>query len=467
MPMDKKTRKKLARNLGSYCITEVSNSQPELLSSYEENSYEDKRLFKRPVKNPKKSNKKLDKFLWEKKNESDKFDSEVFSEKGIKPKKFVSPNVGGEDMAEFHVEFEWNNWERLEFYLEKAQNEAQSGENGYIEIKGLGLIVSPKGIRIGSAQGNYYHYELYHRGFKIAIRKSSQPEKKQRFNGYVRIGSIPLMYWNGLKPAYKIFKKTIRKLGGRVVKTLVSRVDLCVDLANERVETFSDLFLKNAYAARGKFWAIYGKGTKITGFTLGKSDIVCRIYNKLEEVLKNPIKHAILKKRRWGSQEVLCASRVEFQLRRGYWHKKKVNSIKDYFNLRAKTIKYLTHDWFRMFDQKVDKTNKTRDGKSGKVWTNVIEHFKLWCGVCEEAPPTKPIREDKITSDNSRLKKQALGCILSFLTLDHEWEKMDFKEISMKVFEQIGEVLKGEEMEKKVKKKFKERSTQFPFILNT
>jgi triphosphoribosyl-dephospho-CoA synthetase len=140
------------------------------------------------------------------------------------------------------------------------------------------------------------------------------------------------MKWGAEACVEVIVKSAIAELGGVIRGIKISRVDLCADLANVRVERFQSVFENGGYVCRARRRSNFEirdansdseaefssnqDGHRKTGITLGKSGIIARVYDKLREARFNEDKMILLQQNRWGGEIPESATRVEFELKR-------------------------------------------------------------------------------------------------------------------------------------------------------
>ena len=100
-------------------------------------------------------------------------------------------------------------------------------------------------------------------------------------NAYVRVSGDTCLARGGIE-SFKKSMSWLRKMGARVVRNKVSRVDLCIDLAGVDVAEFVSKFRDQHYVSRLVKWAAhgtatvaqtetrpFGRGRRPTGFTVG------------------------------------------------------------------------------------------------------------------------------------------------------------------------------------------------------
>lgn len=167
-------------------------------------------------------------------------------------------------------------------------------------------------------------------------------------------------------------------------------------------------FLEERYICRAVSKSRHS-GTGVT-VSIGKSPLMCRIYDKKAEVaLKaNPHKNLCMRVYRWRCNEMpAAATRVEFELRRDALKERGIDTVEDYYSKRADLVAYLTYDWLRFTANPVDRENKNQSkARMHPLWNQVRKAFKNWAGS-PLGLPLEPLPKEK--ADVRNLLKQLLG----------------------------------------------------------
>lgn len=186
-------------------------------------------------------------------------------------------------------------------------------------------------------------------------------------NMSVRATSFMMMQL-GFQQVWGLMQYCVEAMGGEIVANKVSRVDPCVDLPGTPIDEFMEPFHRNWFVSRtrsranyavGVFINEYLQGKQHTGFTVGKSPIMCRVYDKLIESQRDLQKLAILKATRWGGLPE-CATRVEFQIERTKLKYFGIDTVEDWIAKRADVVEELTSNWLRLTDGPVDRKHAYR-----------------------------------------------------------------------------------------------------------
>jgi len=154
----------------------------------------------------------------------------------------------------------------------------------------------------------------------------------------------------------------------------VSRVDLNVDLNSDLPEVNITGGEVVTYArSKREYYERHFKGLEETGYTFGKGNLVCRIYNKLAEIehsQKSWFKD-MWRKNGWNGTSPV--TRVEFQARRQFLRTMDIDTVAD---LEAQLA-----DLWRYYRDWVSLRYKTRDSNRRR-WP--VQFF--WKMVCDAVP---------------------------------------------------------------------------------
>jgi len=191
---------------------------------------------------------------------------------------------------------------------------------------------------------------------------------------------------------------------------LVSRVDFCVDFADEDIEKWVSKIWKKQYVMRaskiGEHQTLYKNRSRVTGCQIGSHNLMMRIYDKAEEmrVQKSEDKQKVMELFRWGKQ---CekAVRVEFQLSREKLHFFGINTVQQLEQKHYHLLRWLTEKWFRFTAEEPNKYNTERS-KVWCKWEKVQEKF-----MSMFLPGEKIQERKKERVVGHQLFMQAIGCL--------------------------------------------------------
>ena len=318
--------------------------------------------------------------------------------------------IGAEDWLEWSLYIDWGRaWEKLNDRLKKAKEYAamEGAPIELIQILFMGgrATVGPSGVREGKAG---FAYKLFYDEITVLIAERETPHKTFP-SVMVRVPGGACLY-PGAAECYEKATRMIKALGGIITQNRLSRVDICLDMPGVSLDEFYKPFSEDRYICRSRNDNAIVPQKGAGGMTLyfGKPPLQCRIYDKLKEVEKkaNPHKKLCMEFFRWdGVPE--AATRVEFEIRREALKSRGIDTVEDYYAMRADLIAYLAHDWLRFTANKVDRENKNQSkARTLPLWNQVRKAFKKWAGE----PPGKSLDPlPKEQADVRNLLKQLVG----------------------------------------------------------
>ncbi len=381
----------------------------------------------------------------------------------------ISENVssGGEDYLVLDVVLDfppsklWEFAQKMDTAKEKGNSEyfVDGTESEVLEEKGLinkseiefehnGLIIQKKaGFRDGKGTFFEYCFECF------GIRFGLEIPMKSEYSCKIIVSSIPLMIFDGLKNTYQKVKDILRAIGAEILREKLSRIDICLDLVGIGAKDFTKEFTDGNSITKAGSWSIFGKFSKCTGFSIGKTAVKLRIYDKVEETKNNEMKQFIMKKKRWLCDPEI-ASRVEFQLNRAFLKKFEINNVETFLNQRFSIAHFLTSKWFRLVEKIEDRTHTTR-AKISEIWSKVKEGFKKWTSFVRNEPIKRSL---KILPDAFRLQKQILGCLMSFIAVKNLNNPLEV--VASEMVYQMLNILEAKG-ETKISQEYEERRKRF------
>jgi len=314
--------------------------------------------------------------------------------------------TGGVDYLELSLYGCWEKsaGEKLFAALEAAQQRTQETESGLPselspEFPELGVLGH------GVGKGVRCRWAIVTKGMTIGI-VNRMASSSQHPVIRVNIPSNGLML-EGHRAATENLFSLLADLGWQHEKATVSRLDFCADLIGIHCREFTEAFLEEKVIRRSIDSTIHGKGRKNSGLTLGKG-MICRIYDKRAETLRNPEKLAIMIENRWGGEFPDVATRVEFQMRREQIVERVGNNeLENVFSHLAELAEWATTDWLRFTAQSVDHENHNHQrATDSTIWKATQDAFS-WAGE-----PTKCLLQPQktVAVDTKSLVAQMAGC---------------------------------------------------------
>ncbi len=324
----------------------------------------------------------------------------------------ASHAAGGLDWLEWCSYGRWDakRFIDLRALLDSAKEEAQKiGRDVVIELCGEPVRVLSSGVR----RGMYCRWCIEWQGIEVALVDRME-ESPQAFSVHLIARSLACMDLG--VGVYSRVCRFLERLGYRQSRTIVSRVDLAVDLCGVEVSQFVAAFIGGFVVRRARHFVVYGDANAVTGLTIGKSEVMLRVYDKFFEAMKSgdALKREVLIERRWnGNRNPQSATRVEFQLKRDALRVLKFQEVSKLLGNLKGVVRWLTDDWCRF-----------TDGVSSRSHTERCPSSALWCGVRDvlieafRSGEERPMEwRRKMQGDPSRLLKQAKGCLSSAFAL--------------------------------------------------
>lgn len=250
-------------------------------------------------------------------------------------------------------------------------------------------------------------YEWLLTSQELGMKIGNWLEPQQRPSIMVDIRSETL-WTHGPEKAVERVHALIQALGGEVVETKVSRLDLCVDSLIRSDVWSKDLV--DSFVTRARNIQIHTQSRDLSGFSIGKGKICARLYDKPMEIKAKSKKNWMYDI--WGIESVDDEHRIirtEFQLRRevllqlgmGEWD----TVLRFYYMIWG----YCSTMWFKL----VDDASRHHTQQHLLPWWEVVQSgFK----GSQEAEPL--VRDRSVNLDKRQLAAQALGSLSSFLSID-------------------------------------------------
>jgi len=155
----------------------------------------------------------------------------------------------------------------------------------------------------------------------------------------------------------------------------VSRADLCVDLKSDlpEVNIRGGEVVTRAQNMTEFYMERHFKGLDETGYSFGRGDLKCRVYDKVAEIEHSNKTwfHALWRKQGWNGQSPV--TRVEFQARRGFLKSMQIDTVQD--------LEMQLGDLWKYFSGWVSLRYKTNDSNRRR-WP--VQFF--WQIVCNAVP---------------------------------------------------------------------------------
>ncbi len=198
------------------------------------------------------------------------------------------------------------------------------------------------------------------------------------------------------------------------MKEQVSEVHLAVDFIGLDIKTL-DIANQDRWIHRSHIFDPHYKHRKLTGVSIGKGDIMLRVYDKVAELKGSEHKQEVFTDL-WqvSSYDEYPVTRVEYQLRRPVLKEFQhlefcngVHTVKNFLFAIKSLWFYCTSDWAAFNKTIVDRKNKNQSkAKCSEFWK--IVRSVPWTGL-HEMRREKPVKHKNIEA----LRKQARGIFMS------------------------------------------------------
>lgn len=196
----------------------------------------------------------------------------------------------------------------------------------------------------------------------------------------LEIGSLSC--WSpGFFTIYERMIQWLKALGASIVKEIVSEVHLAADFLHTDISTLS-IENEDRWVSRVHKFNIHRDRRKLSGITMGKGDIMLRIYDKVLELRNSPHKQVVFAEI-WKAfvYDQFPVTRVEFQIRRTVINEfeNKIITVKNLlFSLQALWT-YCTHSWSRFCEKAVDRNHNQSKASNASFW-DTVAHLN-WTGI--------------------------------------------------------------------------------------
>lgn len=353
----------------------------------------------------------------------------------------------------FWVEWTAHDFLKLCQQKKEALQATESEDNLPFTFGGLNWNISRHGARS-------FRYRLLHGDITLLV--STRGATTNWPSVRLEIGSLTSQ--TNLVSTLDCIRNFLCRCGAQVVREQVSEVHLAADFIGLNIREL-DLDNKDRWISLARHFVPYYQGWKLSGMTLGKGDLMLRIYDKVLELSDQGHKQEVFREL-WGvpAYNAQSVTRVEYQLRRG--ELKRFRELDQQtgeltcFSTSNQLLKglqslwgYCTGTWSRFTATMVDRGNKHQArARLSEFW--VALQSLCWSTVLEVT------REVGVRcKDVDKLRKQVLGCVMSVVAFYLYGDDLyDYRSVLAKAEEFIAEDLKnfskdGNEFSKRMKRK--------------
>jgi hypothetical protein len=334
-------------------------------------------------------------------------EAEVVSPRGATPIS-CPPQVVNFGFDTVHINF-WVDWSRSKrFDLFQALKEAKVAIQSGLE-KEMPFHMGRSEIFAFNLQRTGTRFQKYHlRTGDVSMYLDPRDYHSAQPNMVLQIGSLTSQQDVVVFVAQYI--NWINYVGGVVVKQDVTRADICADLKASISDT--NIFCMDRWITRANKHSFDGSNRENSGVTIGKGDILLRVYDKQKEMKeKKAFEKMCFFNDKWGTNFTDSVTRFEFQVRGKSLKEMFSNSTERPLFLIEMNLayiwSYLTKEWFRLSENPVDRENKNQaHSKIAAIWECVQQSSGF------QAPPITRNRKQRHINIPA-LKKQIAGCVLT------------------------------------------------------
>ena len=287
-----------------------------------------------------------------------------------------------------------------------AKNFNERQEDYYVSYKNIRYNVLP----FGSNRGVNFKYILKTRGFTFLIFGKAD-------SGELPTVQVDFSYESlrgrSLFDARKEAEDVLLSLGFRWDRLSFQRIDINVTVAIP-FEKIASAFVEGRLVSRVRnFATVYNNrssGSALT-YVRGGSDVQICLYDKYYELQKhyNEQKFNDLSYVLGDGQDL---TRVEFRLSSAFFHSLDVSTFEDLEKELPSIVEYLCFDWFRIVDGKKVRGREKKQ-KLDIYWQYIQYAFDRTFIKNDDLKPI--VRRKRYNCENSRLLRQAVGCVSSAL----------------------------------------------------
>ncbi len=281
-----------------------------------------------------------------------------------------------------------------------AQSTPEDNDLGVVGINGVSLKVNRTGAQ---------RYEYIMSNGDIIVKFAPRAQSGRYYPElHIRYKSEYLWRVGWLKATKQV--RDWLNTWAVIIEDKVSRADICVDLGMSIPELNMAQIVSYARGRSKEGGIHYGEhyqGRVISGYSIGKGDMMCRIYDKTREILKSGKQwfQDIWRQNGWIAG--MSVTRVECQYRRNVLRELQTNSLKDLELQLGDLWQYAVAKWLTIRDISSHKNNR-RWKVSG--WWQTVQ--KACIGAV-----TGIIRSKQIKPKYERLAAQVRGLLVSMASL--------------------------------------------------
>jgi hypothetical protein len=371
---------------------------------------------------------------------------------------------GGFDWLAWSASVEWGqeSFKQMMQEFQRAKIGCQELKQAFewVELEGIDPVrVFRTGFNRGGDAGQHLEFKLSYHDVNIGLSRERVGTDRQP-NFYAELTGRNCLLL-GAAEGYQLMRKLVRTLGGIVQWERIARVDFCLDVGGLDTRSLQTVVEAKQFITTAKNVQPHGNviGDKKTGFSVGKRPLRLVVYDKICQLAtKNDALYLqAMIDRRYGGIRPEKATRVEFQTSRHWLRKQGVDSPDDVFRLAGAIVGKLSHQWFRLTDEPVDRKHNNQ----GRVAT-----LPAWMGIGvglaqvfgQPMGELIPIQRERVRPE--RLIRQGFGCLISaMLQIGRPCENLD--DVLLHIFKLIEGIVPTAFDEEKLIKNYQRCLTEY------
>ena len=288
---------------------------------------------------------------------------------------------------------------KLDFAALRAQREvmreSKRPEAAVVELAGMEFLLSTNGSKSG------YPFIISNQDCTIQFGEFNEPSFFVRFSSFA-------LWCKGAKFLHERFKTWAESLGFQAMRPEgLSRLDFAFDFLLPVIDFDEDSFV--TAAAKD---SQHRKNGKVQTFTMGRDEVVLRVYNKSDEILEASGKYWMYL---FWQEQTENVWRVEWQVRKETLKRFGLRTFDDVFDAHGDLLRYLIseHTSLRV---KADDSNRSR-WPLHPLWSMLAEHIDTLPaqGVYREVDPRMMLDETlmrmAISMEGYLKKVAAIECL--------------------------------------------------------
>lgn len=306
---------------------------------------------------------------------------------------------------------DWQGSKNFLFILEEAKRKAQEDDIDSVPLDLAGFTWNC--LRSGNKN---FSFRIQSGDVTLLFNKR-KPDTDSP-NAALQVGSMSC-WAPGYESERKDALRMLEMFGGAVIRECVSEVHLATDCIGLPIDSLP-IKEEDHWVNRAHKFGTYHDRRKFEGVTIGKGDLMLRVYDKVRELKTKSTHKQPLFADVWGlaSYDEKPVTRVEFQLRRDILRqfqadgKPTIDTFDDLKDHLATLWAYCTTTWCRLAESLVDRANNNQSKIETHPWWQLIQDAP-WDG---DHTATRGKRY--LQKDEEKLWQQGIGVFLTIAALN-------------------------------------------------